>query len=81
MHSYLHLIVQKFCFIAIYQRVRLDKKEPHPDSPYPILSVRISPMRHILTSVVLVVLLFPSLASGETVKWGDLIVREDLHYK
>ena len=38
-------------------------------------------MRHILTSVVLVVLLFPSLASGETVKWGDLIVREGLHYK
>ena len=27
------------------------------------------------------VLLFPSLASGETVKWGDLIVREGLHYK
>ena len=38
-------------------------------------------MRHILTSVVLLVLLFPSLASGETVKWGDLIVREGLHYK
>jgi antitoxin component YwqK of YwqJK toxin-antitoxin module len=38
-------------------------------------------MRHILTSVVLVVLLFPSLALGETVKFEDLIVREGLHYK
>ena len=38
-------------------------------------------MRHILTSLVLVVLLFPSLASGETVKWDDLIYREDLFYK
>ena len=42
---------------------------------------RTFPMRHLLTSVVLVVLLFPSLVLGETVKWGDLIVREGLHYK
>ncbi len=38
-------------------------------------------MRRILTSLVLVILLFPSFALGETVKWGDLIVREGLHYK
>ena len=38
-------------------------------------------MRHILTSLVLVVLLFPSLALGETVKFENLIVREGLHYK
>ena len=38
-------------------------------------------MRHILTSVVLVVLLFSSLASGETVKWENLVLRENLYYK
>ena len=38
-------------------------------------------MRHILTSLVLGVLLFPSLALGETVKWDDLVERESLHYK
>ena len=38
-------------------------------------------MRRILTSVVLVVLLFPSLALGETVKWENLVQREGLHYK
>ena len=38
-------------------------------------------MRHILTSVVLVVLLFPSLALGETVTIYDLVEREGLHYK
>ena len=38
-------------------------------------------MRHILTSVVLVVLLFPSLALGETVKWGDIVERGGVHYK
>ena len=38
-------------------------------------------MRHILTSVVLVVLLFPSFALGETVKFEDLVEREGLHYK
>ena len=31
--------------------------------------------------MVLVVLLFPSLALGETVKWGDLVEREGLTYK
>ena len=36
-------------------------------------------MRHILTSVVLVVFLFPSLASGETME--DLVEREGIHYK
>ena len=38
------------------------------------------PMRRILTSVVLLVfLLFPSLAFGETM--DDLVVREGIHYK
>jgi antitoxin component YwqK of YwqJK toxin-antitoxin module len=37
-------------------------------------------MRYILTSVVLVVLLFPSFASGETVKWGDVVERGGVHY-
>jgi len=36
-------------------------------------------MRHILTSVVLLVLLFPALAFGETM--DDLVEREGLHYK
>ena len=36
-------------------------------------------MRHILTSLVLVVLLFPSLALGETMR--DLVERDGLHYK
>ena len=36
-------------------------------------------MRYILTSVVLIVLLFPSLASGETM--DDLVERDGLHYK
>ena len=36
-------------------------------------------MRHILTSVVLLVLLFPALASGETM--DDLVEREGLFYK
>jgi antitoxin component YwqK of YwqJK toxin-antitoxin module len=38
-------------------------------------------MRHILTSVVLVVLLFPSLALGETVKFEDLVERGEVYYK
>ena len=38
-------------------------------------------MRHILASMVLVVLLFPALALGETVKFGDLVKREGLYYK
>lgn len=39
-------------------------------------------MRRILTSLVLVVFLFPSLALGETViRWRDLVQREGVHYK
>ena len=38
-------------------------------------------MTRILTSVVLVVLLFPSLALGETVKDEDLVLRDGLYYK
>ena len=38
-------------------------------------------MRHILTSVVLIILLFPSLALGETVKSEDLVQRKGLYYK
>ena len=36
-------------------------------------------MRHILASMVLVVLLFPALALGATI--GDLVERDGLHYK
>jgi hypothetical protein len=36
-------------------------------------------MRHILTSVALIVLLFPALALGETM--DDLVKRDGLHYK
>ena len=36
-------------------------------------------MRHILTSVVLVVLLFPALALGETM--DDLMIKDGLYYK
>ena len=38
-------------------------------------------MTRILTSVVLLVLLIPSLALGETVKWDDLVEREGLLHK
>ena len=38
-------------------------------------------MRHILASVFLIVLLFPALALGETVKFEDLVKREGLIYK
>ena len=38
-------------------------------------------MRHILTTVFLIVLLFPALALGETVKYEDLVYREGLYYK
>jgi len=38
-------------------------------------------MRHILSPILLVVFLFPSLALGETVKWDDLVYRDGLHYK
>ena len=38
-------------------------------------------MRQILASMVLVVLLFPSLALGETVKFEDLVITDGLYYK
>ena len=38
-------------------------------------------MKHLLTSVVLVVLLFPSLAMGEEVTFADLVERDGLYYK
>ena len=38
-------------------------------------------MRHILTTVFLVVLLFPALALGGEVKWKDLVVQDGLFYK
>ena len=38
-------------------------------------------MRRILTSVGLVVLLFPSLALGETVNLNDLVIRDGVFYK
>ncbi len=38
-------------------------------------------MKHILAPILLLTLLFPSLAFGETVKWNDLVVRDGLYYK
>ena len=38
-------------------------------------------MKHILTSVVFVVLLFPALALGEEVTFADLVERDGLYYK
>ena len=38
-------------------------------------------MKHILTSMVFVVLLFPSLALGEEVTMDDLVEREGIWYK
>ena len=38
-------------------------------------------MRQILTSVVLVVLLFPALVLGETIKTEDLVKRDGRYYK
>ena len=38
-------------------------------------------MKHILTSVFLIVLLFPALALGEEVKYEDLVETDGLHYK
>jgi hypothetical protein len=38
-------------------------------------------MRHILRSVVLVVLLFPALAMGAEVTMDDLVITDGLHYK
>ena len=44
------------------------------------ISCQTSPMRHILASMVFVVLLFPTLASGGEVKYEDLVERDDLYY-
>ena len=38
-------------------------------------------MKHILTSAVLVVLLFPALALSEEVPWDDLVKTDGLYYK
>ena len=38
-------------------------------------------MRHILTSVVLLALLFPAVALGEEVTMDDLVERDGLYYK
>ena len=38
-------------------------------------------MRHILTSVVLLVLLFPALAMGKTINAEDLVKTDGLYYK
>ena len=38
-------------------------------------------MKRILAPILLVVLLFPSLALGETVKDEDLVLRDGLYYK
>ena len=38
-------------------------------------------MKRFLAPILLVVLLFPSLALGETVKWDDLVEREGVYYK
>ena len=47
--------------------------------PIPQISCHNSPMRRILTSVVLLVLLFPSIAIGETM--DDLVLTNGLYYK
>ena len=52
-----------------------------PIPPIPPISCQTSLMRHILTSVVLLVLLFPSLALGEGVKWDDLVITNGLYFK
>jgi len=36
-------------------------------------------MKHILAPIFALVLLFPSLALGDTVEWDDLVYREDLY--
>ena len=38
-------------------------------------------MRYILTSILLVVLLFPALVLGETIKAKDLVKRDGRYYK
>ena len=47
--------------------------------PIPDIPSHTPPMRHILTSVVLLVLLFPSLALGETM--DDLVETNGLYFK
>ena len=61
------------------QGVLRELPPPLHNLPIPHIFCQTSPMKHILTSVVLLVLLFPSLASGETL--GELVQREGLHYK
>ena len=38
-------------------------------------------MRHAIASLVLALFLFPSLAMGDSVKYGDLVERDGLYYK
>tara|TARA_B100001971_G_C18079110_1_gene477290 strand:- start:145 stop:762 length:618 start_codon:yes stop_codon:yes gene_type:complete len=38
-------------------------------------------MKYILAPIFALVLLFPSLALGDTVEWGDLVERDGLYYK
>ena len=38
-------------------------------------------MKRILAPILLMVLLFPTLAFGETVDWSDLVHRDGLYYK
>ena len=38
-------------------------------------------MNHTLAPILLMVLLFPTLALGKTVKWEDLVEREVVYYK
>lgn len=49
--------------------------------PIPDIPSYTPPMKHILAPILLLVLLFPSLALGEEVTMDDLVVREGLHYK
>jgi len=44
-------------------------------------SCQTSRMRHILTSAVLLVFLFPAVALGQEVGWDDLVSRNGLYYK
>ena len=38
-------------------------------------------MKHILAPIFALVLLFPSLALGDTVYWDDLVERDGIYYK
>jgi len=49
--------------------------------PIPDIPSYTPPMRQILTSMVLVVLMFPALALGETVTFEDLVITDGLYYK